>query len=519
MAIGNFLAGLVRGYGQSASEKKDRERQKKRDKLEEQMFQLKFEDFQRERAEKQRRQKEQESLLSQLGNNFPAPGEFEGPQQPRSITDLMSDPRAQPQIVSSGILPQFAAMMKAQNEAKPAGQKIAEMMAALQAARSGSPGAAAPAGEFAQGAAPPANAQQPRGRAPVRGGGLGAPTDRVSMSVTADGGFRLTTSTGKFLTVNDGVSIKLIDEATGQTRGIVNKYNPGIPTKITNPDGSESMVQLPPAMFSASGGQAGGRGGPMFGQGVRTKPAESAMRMPAQELKNFVQFDAKAGEFITPRGRVTRGEVENQTGDVPKFIPVTTEQRQGLGSIKALLNQFDSLRRVAAPVFSGTRSGVLNRAIKAGVDSWKKIAQTDPALVTYRGRSKAILSQISRTLGGEKGTLNEGDIQRTRGLVPHLFSLKGLPDTEEVATFKLDLLEAQIKAQYNSILGVEFFDTSGLEENIDRVLEQDRSTALGSVITRVGELEQGVGNAAKQQAADIIKRFELSPLPGARHGF
>lgn len=88
---------------------------------------------------------------------------------------------------------------------------------------------------------------------------------------------------------------------------------------------------------------------------------------------------------------------------------------------------------------SGTE-GRLKEVTKANIEAF---TQNDPRYKMYQDTVTASLSQLARSLGGEKGALAEGDVQRVQSLMPVVTGWN--PDTPAVARQKIARLRNLIK--------------------------------------------------------------------------
>jgi len=316
-------------------------------------------------------------------------------------------------------------------------------------------------------------------------GAVRPPSLKPTVSINKEGELSLKIGAGGFKVVNTGTENIFLDENTGQELGRTSISRPGIITTVTNPDGSVSQVQIPAALFDAANGQPST---PSL-QGLRTKPKRDLLPADANQLKNFVEIDDLT--VRTPQGKITQGELLDPDGP---FIRVNTEQRTIIGKIQSAQQQVKNLRRLAKPVFSKAKAGVINRAVQAGSDAIKLLSQSDPAIVAYMAQVNATLSNLARTLGGEKGPLTDQDINRLKGILPTLLSIRGLPDTAEVSEFKFDLLDRQIASVFNQALGREVIDTEGLEGDIERVLAESGPGVFDPLLVPAQEAEQSLSD-------------------------
>lgn len=108
--------------------------------------------------------------------------------------------------------------------------------------------------------------------------------------------------------------------------------------------------------------------------------------------------------------------------------------------------------------------GLLKRTIKGNYERW---AKDDSRFAEYEDLAGGMISNIARTIGGEKGPLSDGDMLRVKGLIP---SLSGVNvDTEKTAAKKMKILEQlmQVRAE-KGVVDKASLDaimaSSGLEE-------------------------------------------------------
>lgn len=146
--------------------------------------------------------------------------------------------------------------------------------------------------------------------------------------------------------------------------------------------------------------------------------------------KDTLRFINKEGKHpkagVTPKQALDQGFIEASTAEQSLALA----QRGPKAIIKQLRGFLDLF----------PEKGLAARG-KAAVSLQKElITQDDPRVAQFESISKGSTALLVRALG-EKGTLNEGDIERAQLLQPKISGRFGLPDTREVAEGKIARIE------------------------------------------------------------------------------
>lgn len=110
----------------------------------------------------------------------------------------------------------------------------------------------------------------------------------------------------------------------------------------------------------------------------------------------------------------------------------------------------------------------LRRMVEGNVQSYTK---DDPRYADYSDYAGGVLSNFARSLGGEKGALAEGDVQRVQKLLPQVTGFN--PDTATTAKAKMKKLKA-LQAAFLKKGGLDSSDINQiLGTSTDTVVEQN----------------------------------------------
>lgn len=151
----------------------------------------------------------------------------------------------------------------------------------------------------------------------------------------------------------------------------------------------------------------------------------------SQQLPKGVSIDLGQGVKVTgqpqftPEERTVRKEIGKQERDLSSL---TTDIKIIDDDINSLLETFDKIPQK----FRGPIAGRTRGAFQGG------FLQQSPDLVAYQDSKGFFLSNIARSLGGERGVLTDRDIERVDGLFP------GIQDKDNVVKQKKERIKGFI---------------------------------------------------------------------------
>lgn len=158
---------------------------------------------------------------------------------------------------------------------------------------------------------------------------------------------------------------------------------------------------------------------------------------------------AQRGQYLTEQEKAQGGLDPNApyvwTQDGPKPVQVSkvSEAQKPLNVAETTVNDLDTMlfgdQGLLKDYGTGT-GGRVKEVIKANVE---RFSQNDPRYAIYDQTVQSSLSSLARSIGGEKGALAEGDIQRVQTLLPVLTGIN--PDTPQVARQKIRRLKNLVK--------------------------------------------------------------------------
>ena len=171
-----------------------------------------------------------------------------------------------------------------------------------------------------------------------------------------------------------------------------------------------------------------------IGKAAKVQLNEKISVSAAQGAAGLVER-AKAGLDL-PLSREDAQALGVPFGTTPRqaqgIVPLSATQQEAATQFDAAGAAIKDIRRYSSKV--NTATGPADRTVQ-GIAAWiGKTLQTNDDAVLLESK-KGYMSLLVRSLG-EKGTLNEGDINRALGLMPTLW------DTKSIAGKKLDDLEA-----------------------------------------------------------------------------
>lgn len=155
------------------------------------------------------------------------------------------------------------------------------------------------------------------------------------------------------------------------------------------------------------------------------------------------------GQYLTPEEKVAGGLDPNApyvwTSDGPKPVAKSkeSEEQKPINVAETTVNDLSEMLFGDQGLLKDYAEGTGGRArevIKANVE---KFTQNDPRYAIYDQTVIASLSSLARSIGGEKGALAEGDVERVKSLLPVITGIN--PDTPQVARQKLRRLENMVK--------------------------------------------------------------------------
>lgn len=151
------------------------------------------------------------------------------------------------------------------------------------------------------------------------------------------------------------------------------------------------------------------------------------------------------GDYLTPEEKRKGGLDPNAayvwTQDGPKPVATSkqSEEQKPINVAETTVNDLEDMlfgdQGLYKDYAKGT-GGRISETIKANVQNY---LQNDPRFAIYDNTTTASLSQLARSIGGEKGALAEGDVQRVKSLLPVVTGIN--PDTPQVAKQKLKRLQ------------------------------------------------------------------------------
>lgn len=183
-------------------------------------------------------------------------------------------------------------------------------------------------------------------------------------------------------------------------------------------------------------------------QGYQGSFADWKKEQKAGTTVNVSTGDAR-GVYLTPEEKMQGGldpaapYVWTKDGPKPVQTSKESEEQKPINVAEKTVNDLSDMLFGEQGIYKDYQPGTGGRAkevIKANVES---LLQNDPRYAIYDQTVTASLSPLARSIGGEKGALAEGDVQRVKSLLPITTGIN--PDTPQVAKQKLQRLESLIK--------------------------------------------------------------------------
>jgi hypothetical protein len=172
--------------------------------------------------------------------------------------------------------------------------------------------------------------------------------------------------------------------------------------------GTETTVRPPTLQLPAPAGTSTAPGG-----GLQTKPVPSGIPINAADLGLWFNPDSPDLLVNPPRG-TTAAEAE-----AGGFRRVRPNQQEKLVTLQSALEVMDEVELLIDKVFPETETPIKGRIKGAGERTLKAFLQSDVDVVALQRITKAFAALMARA-GGEKGALNEGDVQRAMEAFPKL---------------------------------------------------------------------------------------------------
>lgn len=155
------------------------------------------------------------------------------------------------------------------------------------------------------------------------------------------------------------------------------------------------------------------------------------------------------GSYLTPaekeQGGLDPAAAYVWTNDGPKPVATSkeSEEQKPINVAQTTVNDLDDMLFGDNGIMNDdiyNDSSRLQNVTRANVEAY---TQNDPRYAIYDQTVTASLSNLARSIGGEKGALAEGDVQRVKSLLPVLTGIN--PDSKPVARQKLQRLQSLVK--------------------------------------------------------------------------
>lgn len=122
----------------------------------------------------------------------------------------------------------------------------------------------------------------------------------------------------------------------------------------------------------------------------------------------------------------------------PVGLSKQSEEQKPINVAEATLNDLESMLFGDQGIYNDYAEGTKGRFQEVTKANIEKFLQSDPRYAMYDQTVTASLSSLARSIGGEKGALAEGDVERVKSLLPVLTGIN--PDTPQVASQKVKRL-------------------------------------------------------------------------------
>lgn len=155
------------------------------------------------------------------------------------------------------------------------------------------------------------------------------------------------------------------------------------------------------------------------------------------------------GAYLTPEEKVAGGldpaapYVWTKDGPKPVQKSKESEEQKPINVAQTTVNDLDDMLFGDNGIMNDdiyNDSSRLQNVTRANVEAY---TQNDPRYAIYDQTVTASLSNLARSIGGEKGALAEGDVQRVKSLLPVLTGIN--PDSKPVARQKIQRLQSLVK--------------------------------------------------------------------------
>lgn len=236
--------------------------------------------------------------------------------------------------------------------------------------------------------------------------------------------------------------------------------------------------------------------------GVGVENAKRTLPMEQKDRSQHVLIDQlMQGRLVQPPAGVTREAVASN----PNIAYIDDKQKERFAGLQPTQNVLNTLGRMSEQLVTATTPGqALNQGIQLGIAAKTK---SNPIATTYGATVDTFLSNLSRTLSAEKGTLNEGDVKRISNAMTTFY------DTKTVRLLKTTILQEMYDTAQQTLIG----EISGkpveargkLSALVDRIVAANDKSILDHIKPGQQAIRQGSEIMFGKQGSPVPKGWEL----------